>query len=47
MELRMMINELGNIPFSRHLMLDLLKKYKSPNDKISELLKSGLLKTKS
>lgn len=41
MELEMKINQIGNIPFSKHLMLDLLKNYKSPKDKISELIKSG------
>lgn len=33
----------GEMPLSRHLMLDLLKDYKRPNDKISELLNSGEL----
>lgn len=37
------INSFGGVPFSRHLILDMLKDYKSPNDKISELLKSGQL----
>lgn len=37
------IKRFGGVPFSRHLILDLLKDYKSPNDKISELLKSGQL----
>jgi len=30
-------------PISRHLLLDILKDYKRPNDKISELLKNGEL----
>lgn len=30
-------------PLSRHLILDLLNDYKRPNDKISELVKAGLL----
>lgn len=30
-------------PISRHVILDLLRDYKSPNDKISELVKAGLL----
>ncbi|MDJ1505261.1 hypothetical protein [Xanthocytophaga agilis] len=32
-----------NAPFSRQLMLEMLKEYKRPNDKISELIKAGLL----
>lgn len=32
-----------NVPISRNLLLDILGEYKSPNDKISELLKSGEL----
>ena len=43
MSLGMMIEEYGNVPFSRHLILKLLRNYKRPNDKISELLKSGEL----
>lgn len=38
-----MIEQYGNIPFSRHFILKLLRNYKRPNDKISELLKSGEL----
>ena len=34
---------LGEIPLSRHLILELLKDYKRPNDKISEWVKSGEL----
>ena len=34
---------LGEIPLSRHLILELLKGYKRPNDKISEWVKSGEL----
>lgn len=30
----------GEIPFSRHLILEMLKDYKRPNDKISELVKN-------
>ncbi len=33
----------GDVPFSRHLMLEVLREYKSPNDKISELLAGGEL----
>lgn len=40
MRLRKMIREYAETPISRHLILKLLKDYKSPNDKISELLKS-------
>ncbi len=36
-----MIKEYGDVPISRHLMLEVLKNYKSPNDKISELIKGG------
>lgn len=43
MNVGMMIKEFGNAPISRHLMLEILRNYKSPNDKISELLKSGEL----
>lgn len=32
-----------NAPLTRQLMVDLLKEYKRPNDKISELVKSGEL----
>jgi predicted transcriptional regulator of viral defense system len=35
-----MIKEYAETPISRHLILELLKDYQSPNDKISELLKS-------
>lgn len=43
MSFGVMIEEYGNVPFSRHLILKLLRNYKSPNDKISELIKSGEL----
>ena len=33
----------GDAPFSRHLILEMLKDYKRPNDKISELVKGGEL----
>lgn len=33
------------VPISRQVILDLLKDYKRPNDKISELVKTGLLTT--
>ena len=35
-----MIKEYAETPISRHLILELLSDYKSPNDKISELIKS-------
>ena len=35
-----MIKEYTEAPISRHLILELLRDYQSPNDKISELLKS-------
>ena len=35
-----MVKEYAEAPISRHLILELLSKYQSPNDKISELLKS-------
>ncbi|MEE4115575.1 MAG: hypothetical protein V2I37_05375 [Marinilabiliaceae bacterium] len=40
MDFRTMIKEYAEAPISRHLILDLLSDYQSPNDKISELLKS-------
>jgi len=43
MDLRKIAKIFGDAPFSRHLILDMLKGYKRPNDKISELIKSGEL----
>lgn len=43
MDLRKIAKGFGDAPFSRHLMLEMLKDYKRPNDKISELVKSGEL----
>ncbi len=40
MYFRTMIKEYAETPLSRHLILELLRDYQSPNDKISELLKS-------
>lgn len=40
MYFRTLIKEYAETPISRHLMLELLRDYQSPNDKISELLKS-------
>lgn len=43
MDFRAAIANYSNAPILRHLILDLLKEYSRPNDKISELLKSGEL----
>ncbi|MEP7197950.1 MAG: hypothetical protein ABI851_15635 [Saprospiraceae bacterium] len=43
MDFRKMIKEYAEAPISRHLILGLLNDYQSPNDKISELLKSKKL----
>ncbi|MBC7424896.1 MAG: hypothetical protein H7321_00055 [Bacteroidia bacterium] len=43
MELRKIAKGFGDAPLSRHLILDMLKDYKRPNDKISEWVKSGEL----
>lgn len=40
MYFRTIIKEYAETPISRHLILELLRDYQSPNDKISELLKS-------
>jgi hypothetical protein len=40
MYFRKMIKEYAEAPISRHLILEILKDYQSPNDKISELLKN-------
>lgn len=40
MGFRTMIKEYTEAPISRHLLLELLSNYQSPNDKISELLKN-------
>lgn len=40
MNFRKMIKEYAEIPISRHLILEILSDYQSPNDKISTLLKS-------
>jgi hypothetical protein len=40
MDFRTIIKEYTEAPISRHLILELLSNYQSPNDKISELLKS-------
>lgn len=43
MEFRGTAKAYEEIPFSRHLVLDILADYKRPNDKISELIKGGEL----
>lgn len=43
MDFKYLIKPFGNVPLSRQVVLDLLKNYKRPNDKISELMKSGEL----
>lgn len=40
MDFRKRIKEYSEVPISRHLILELLNDYQSPNDKISDLLKS-------
>lgn len=40
MDFRTLIKKYTEAPISRHLILELLSNYQSPNDKISELLKS-------
>ncbi len=40
MSFRKLIKEYAEAPISRHLILQLLSDYKSPNDKISELIKA-------
>lgn len=37
------IKEYTNAPLTRHLLLEILREYKRPNDKISELVKNGEL----
>lgn len=41
MDFRYLAEKFNNAPFTRQVMLDILKDYKRPNDKISELIKSG------
>lgn len=43
MDFRKQIKEFAETPISRHVMLELLRDYKRPNDKISELLKNKSL----
>lgn len=41
MDFKYLIRSYNNAPLTRHVMLDMLKDYKRPNDKISELIKNG------
>ena len=43
MDVGILIKHYANVPITRHLILELLKGYSRPNDKISELIKSGAL----
>ncbi len=41
MDFKHLLRQFNNAPLNRQVMLDVLKEYKRPNDKISELIKSG------
>jgi hypothetical protein len=43
MSFRTAIKEYAEVPISRHVIMDLLREYRRPNDKISELIKSKAL----
>lgn len=43
MDFKYLVRPYNNAPLTRPVILDLLKDYKRPNDKISELIKSGEL----
>ena len=43
MDFSRLIKEYCNAPISRHVLLEILREYKRPNDKISELIKNGEL----
>ncbi|MCB9233738.1 MAG: hypothetical protein H6581_18930 [Bacteroidia bacterium] len=43
MDIRTRVKDYAETPMSRHLMLELLRDYHRPNDKISELIKSHAL----
>jgi len=45
MDFRETVREYAEEPLTRQLMLDLLREYKRPNDKINELVKKGELTT--
>ena len=44
-ELNQILQSYSNQPLTHQLLISLLKEYKRPNDKIHELLKSGILKS--
>ena len=41
MDFKYLVKNFTNAPLTQQVMLDILKEYKRPNDKISELIKSG------
>ena len=43
MDFKYLVRQYNNAPLNRPVILDMLKDYKRPNDKISELIKSGEL----
>ena len=43
MDFKYLVRQYNNAPLTRQVILDILKDYKRPNDKISELIKSGEL----
>jgi hypothetical protein len=43
MDFKYLVRSFINVPLNRQVMLDMLKDYKRPNDKISELIKGGEL----
>lgn len=43
MDFKYLVRQYNNAPLTRPVILDMLKDYKRPNDKISELIKSGEL----
>lgn len=45
MDFKYLVRQFTDAPLTRQVMLDMLKDYKRPNDKISELVKSGDLIT--
>ena len=45
MDFKYLVRQYNNAPLNRSVILDMLKDYKRPNDKISELIKSGELIT--
>ena len=43
MDFLRLIKDYTNAPITRHVLLEILREYKRPNDKISELIKNGEL----